>query len=66
MRLSHKQDSKGDRRERKRTYPKSNASNVEKWVISPHNALGRRAKKRSLTQRLLQCKLTRRTISIAP
>lgn len=64
--VSHQRDSKGSRRERKRTYPKSYASDVEKWVISPRSALGRRAKKTSLTQRLFQHKLTRRTLRIAP
>jgi len=44
MQLSHQRDSKGNRNER--TYPKSDASNVEKWVISPRSALGRREKKR--------------------
>ena len=35
MQLSHQRGSNGNKRERKRTYPKSNALDVEKWVISP-------------------------------
>ncbi len=60
MQLLDQRDNKGNKRGKINTYPKSDALDVEKWVISPCNALRRREKKKSLTQRFLQRKLKKR------
>jgi len=67
MQLLHQRDNKGSKRGKIKIYPKSDASDLENWVISPLNAFKRRARKIILTQRMLHQKLTKRTmIRIAP
>jgi len=60
MQILHQRDNRNSRRGKRKTYPKSDASDVGNWDISPLSALGKTARDRSLTQRMLQRKLTRR------